>query len=59
MSLADEVRIEHRVIEIYDLAISALVTDLSISFNEAAQLLLGCAMKDLTPGTISEVQAVK
>lgn len=54
MSLADEVRLEHRLTEIYDLAVAALVVDFGISFTEAAQLLLSCAAKELTPGTISE-----
>jgi len=54
MSLSEEVRAEQRLVEVYDLAVAALVTDLGVSFSEAAALILTCAARELTPAAISE-----
>ena len=54
MSLAGEIKIEHRVVEVFDLAVTALVVDCALSFNDAAALLLGCAASQLTPGAVTE-----
>lgn len=54
MSLAEEVRHEQLISEVTEMAISRLVVDCGVSFNEAAAMLVGCAARDLTPGAIAD-----